>query len=214
MGLCTAQGNLLQQSDGYPSDLTCALALDVAKRSEPRLALAGGPVLVSSHPVLQDRGSPNEPAAAPFGMAMVTAPSPNEPGSMASPSSPVSSTRSIEPRVAGRLVLLHDLSFIERRSQDTRRYLIGFIAALGLVMALITMVVAQLSWRGWVAGVRALLRGEGLHQPDDGSSPPAMELRRSRPTCASACATWRTSTAASQGPRGRLERRAAARAAA
>ena len=29
------------------------------------------------------------------------------------------------------LVLLHDLSFIERRSQDTRRYLIVFIAVLG-----------------------------------------------------------------------------------
>jgi hypothetical protein len=55
----------------------------------------------------------------------------------------------------GRLVLLHDLSFIDRRSQDTRRYLIGLIAALGLVIALITMVVAQLSWRGWVNGVRA-----------------------------------------------------------
>jgi trehalose 6-phosphate synthase len=70
------------------------------------------------------------------------------------------------PRVVlARLVLLHDLSFIERRSQDTRRYLIGLIAALGLVIALITVVVAQLSWRGWVNGVRALLRGEGLVSP-------------------------------------------------
>lgn len=64
-----------------------------------------------------------------------------------------------------RLVLMHDLSFIERRSQDTRRYLVGFIAALGLVLALATMVVAQLSWRGWVKGVRAILRGEGLVSP-------------------------------------------------
>ncbi|MFZ2650448.1 MAG: trehalose-6-phosphate synthase [Burkholderiaceae bacterium] len=67
-------------------------------------------------------------------------------------------------RVAS-LVLLHDMSFIDIRSQDTRRYLIGFIAALGLVIALITVVVAQLSWRGWVAGVRGLLRGEGLLRP-------------------------------------------------
>jgi trehalose 6-phosphate synthase len=65
----------------------------------------------------------------------------------------------------GRLVLVHDLSFIDRRSQDTRRYLIGFIAALGFVIALITMVVAQLSWRGWVNGARALMRGEGLLSP-------------------------------------------------
>ena len=64
-----------------------------------------------------------------------------------------------------KLVVLHDLSFIDRRSQDTRRYLLLFIAALGLTIALITVVVAQLSWRGWVSGVRGLLRGEGLLRP-------------------------------------------------
>ncbi|MEP7056825.1 MAG: trehalose-6-phosphate synthase [Caldimonas sp.] len=63
------------------------------------------------------------------------------------------------------LVLLHDLSFIERRSQDTRQYLIALIAVLGAVIALITVVVAQISWRGWVSGARALLRGEGLIRP-------------------------------------------------
>lgn len=63
------------------------------------------------------------------------------------------------------VVLLHDLSFVDRRSQDTRRYLIALIAGLGLAMALITMVVAQLSWRGWVNGVRAIMRGEGLLSP-------------------------------------------------
>lgn len=81
----------------------------------------------------------------------------------------------------GHLVLLHDLSFIERRSQDTRQYLIILIAGLGVVIAAITVVVAQLSWRGWVAGTRALLRGEGLLRPL-ASAPPelaplATELR-------------------------------------
>jgi len=71
------------------------------------------------------------------------------------------------------LVLLHDMSFIERRSQDTRRYLIIAIAALGVVIAMITVVVAQLSWRGWVSGARALLRGEGLLRP---LLPPTPEL--------------------------------------
>ena len=69
---------------------------------------------------------------------------------------------------AGRLadlVILHDLSFIERRSQDTQKYLIVLIAGLGLTMAIITVIVAQLSWRGWVSGARALLRGEGLLKP-------------------------------------------------
>jgi len=36
------------------------------------------------------------------------------------------------------LVILHDLSFIERRSQDTQKYLIVLIAGLGLTMAIIT----------------------------------------------------------------------------
>ena len=81
---------------------------------------------------------------------------------------------------SGDLVLLHDLSFIDRRSQDTRQYLIIFIVALGLTVALITMVVAQLSWRGWVSGIRGLLRGEGLLRPTAMSSdlaPIAAELR-------------------------------------
>jgi len=74
------------------------------------------------------------------------------------------------------LVLLHDLSFVDRRSLDTRRYLIVLISCLGLAIALITMVVAQLSWRGWVSGVRAIMRGEGLLSPmlgpGNGNSPP------------------------------------------
>ena len=71
----------------------------------------------------------------------------------------------------GTLVLMHDLSFIERRSQDTRQYLIILIAALGVAIALVTVVVAQLSWRGWVSGARALLRGEGLVRPLMAPSP-------------------------------------------
>jgi len=65
----------------------------------------------------------------------------------------------------GDLVLLHDMSFIERRSLETRQYLIILIAALGAAIAIVTVVVAQLSWRGWVSGVRALLRGEALSRP-------------------------------------------------
>jgi alpha,alpha-trehalose-phosphate synthase [UDP-forming] len=73
----------------------------------------------------------------------------------------------------GELVLMHDLSFIERRSQDTRKYLIILIAGLGGAMALVTVIVAQLSWRGWVSGAQALLRGEGLVRP---LVPPSPEL--------------------------------------
>ena len=73
------------------------------------------------------------------------------------------------------LVLVHDMSFVDRRSAETRRYLFYFFIALGLAIALITVVIAQLSWRGWVAGIRALLRGEGIVRPSSPRGAP--ELR-------------------------------------
>ncbi len=65
----------------------------------------------------------------------------------------------------GRLILVHDMSFVERRSAETRKYLFYFFLGLGTTVSLITVVIAQLSWRGWVQGLRALLRGEGLFRP-------------------------------------------------
>jgi trehalose 6-phosphate synthase len=70
---------------------------------------------------------------------------------------------------AGTLVLVHDMSFVARRSAETRKYLFYFFVGLGTMVSLITVVIAQLSWRGWVHGLRALLRGEGLVRPADGS---------------------------------------------
>ncbi|MGE5161974.1 MAG: alpha,alpha-trehalose-phosphate synthase (UDP-forming) [Betaproteobacteria bacterium] len=63
------------------------------------------------------------------------------------------------------LLLVHDLSFVERRSQDTRYYVIILFTVLGMLLALISMLVAHMSWRGWVAGVRAMLQGEGVIRP-------------------------------------------------
>ncbi|MEQ8253480.1 MAG: trehalose-6-phosphate synthase [Smithellaceae bacterium] len=65
----------------------------------------------------------------------------------------------------GSLILLHDMSFVEIRSADTRKYIIIMFAVIGLVISLITVLVAHLSWRGWMHGVRALLRGEKIVQP-------------------------------------------------
>jgi len=65
----------------------------------------------------------------------------------------------------GWLALVHDMSFIERRNEETRQYLFYFFIALGASIALITVVIAQISWRGWVRGLRSLLRGEGLLRP-------------------------------------------------
>ncbi|MGH7567412.1 MAG: alpha,alpha-trehalose-phosphate synthase (UDP-forming) [Gemmatimonadales bacterium] len=80
-----------------------------------------------------------------------------------------------EGAAAGKLVLVHDMSFVARRSEETRKYLFLFFVGLGVTVSFITVVIAQLSWRGWVQGLRALLRGEGLLRPSD--QPEVPELR-------------------------------------
>lgn len=65
----------------------------------------------------------------------------------------------------GQLVLIHDLSFIQKRSADTKAYIVYLFAALGAVIALLTVFIAQLSWKGWIKGLRAVLKGEGLLRP-------------------------------------------------
>src|SRR5688572_19985498 len=72
-----------------------------------------------------------------------------------------------EDRPAGDLVLLHDMSFVTRRSEETRRYVFALFVGLGVIVSLLTVVIAQLSWRGWEKGVRALMRGEGLLRASD-----------------------------------------------
>ena len=73
---------------------------------------------------------------------------------------------------AGQLVLVHDMSFISRRSEETKLYIFYVFLALAGVVSLITVIIAQLSWRGWMSGMRSLLRGEGLlRQPELASEP-------------------------------------------
>ena len=77
----------------------------------------------------------------------------------------------------GKLVMVSDMSYIESRSEDTRKYTILLFLVLGVVTSLVTVLVAHLSWRGWIAGVRAMLRGEGVLRPFssmDGMGPAPM----------------------------------------
>ncbi len=71
----------------------------------------------------------------------------------------------------GKLVMVSDMSFIEARSEDTRKYAIVLFVVMGVVISLITVLVAHLSWRGWIAGVQAMLRGEGVLRPFEGMRP-------------------------------------------
>jgi hypothetical protein len=141
IGLCRTDGRLLQRTDPFPSSLT----LRSRRRSWPRSPTLvwiwpGGNVHVGVHEVVAQR-RPVDAAATPFSDPSRTVrwiwrppPSPRpDLGPRQKPSLRRRLDRAHE--LVARLVLLHDLSFIERRSQDTRRYLIGLITALGLVIA-------------------------------------------------------------------------------
>jgi len=78
-------------------------------------------------------------------------------------------------QAAGRLVLVHDMSFIERRSEVTKNYIIGLFALVACIVSLITVLIAHLSWRGWIDGVREMLRGELLRRsPKNSARAPEM----------------------------------------
>jgi trehalose 6-phosphate synthase len=64
----------------------------------------------------------------------------------------------------GKLILVHDMNFVERRANDTKKYVIGIFALLAVVIFFITTVIAHLSWQGWISGVKRLMRGEIMNQ--------------------------------------------------
>ncbi|KIF81489.1 alpha,alpha-trehalose-phosphate synthase (UDP-forming) [Noviherbaspirillum autotrophicum] len=77
-----------------------------------------------------------------------------------------------EGRSLGTLILAHDMSFIERRSADTKNYVITLFAVLTLLISLVTVFIAHLSWRNWVSSMKGILRGEIGPRPQQQSTPP------------------------------------------
>ncbi len=65
----------------------------------------------------------------------------------------------------GFLVLVHDLSFAERREAKSRQFLLLAFGFLALAASAVTMVAARLSWRGWSRELRRFIRG-GTHRPE------------------------------------------------
>jgi trehalose 6-phosphate synthase len=59
----------------------------------------------------------------------------------------------------GFVVLVHDLSFVERREAKTQQFLLLAFGFLALAASAVTVIAARLAWRGWNAEIRRLLRG-------------------------------------------------------
>lgn len=69
--------------------------------------------------------------------------------------SPRASRGSIE---KGSLVIVHDMSYAEHRSIETRRYLFWAVFGVSVLAALITMIVARVTFSRWVLGLRDYVR--------------------------------------------------------
>jgi len=76
------------------------------------------------------------------------------------------------------LVVIHDMSFAQRRSDATKRYLFYLIAAIAVIVSLITVVIAEFSWRGWMRGVRTLLRHRGTPEANAARRPELAPVAR------------------------------------
>jgi trehalose 6-phosphate synthase len=61
---------------------------------------------------------------------------------------------------AGLVVLIHDLSFVERRESRTQVFLLVSFGLLALLASVVTLVTMRLSWRGWSDALRRLARGD------------------------------------------------------
>jgi len=69
-------------------------------------------------------------------------------------------------RALGFIILIHDLSYAERREAATRRFVFFSFGFLALLASVVTIVVARFSWRGWSAEIRRLARGEQPKRPE------------------------------------------------
>ncbi len=59
----------------------------------------------------------------------------------------------------GAVILVHDLSYLERREASTRNFLLAAFFVLALVAAGVTLLAARLAWRGWTRQLRRALEG-------------------------------------------------------
>lgn len=69
-------------------------------------------------------------------------------------------------KTLGFVVLVHDMSFVERRENATRNFLLLAFGILGLSAAIITMVAARLYWYNWNKKLRLQLKGETAQRPE------------------------------------------------
>ncbi|MBS0308998.1 MAG: trehalose-6-phosphate synthase [Proteobacteria bacterium] len=90
-------------------------------------------------------------------------------GSMHVMESPVQ----IDTQYLGKLILVHDMKFIDHRNADARKYVIALFVVLALIMSLLTVIIAHLSWRGVIHAVKEMLRKDARRRSLFGFNEPS-----------------------------------------
>src|SRR6266513_487082 len=66
----------------------------------------------------------------------------------------------------GFVVLVHDLSYAERREARTQQFLVIAFVILAVAASAVTIFTERVSWRGWIEEIRRLARGVALRGPE------------------------------------------------
>lgn len=59
---------------------------------------------------------------------------------------------------AGYLLIVHDMAYVERRSENTQHYVLWFVIGISLLAALVTVAVARLTLSRWMLSIRDFVR--------------------------------------------------------
>ena len=66
----------------------------------------------------------------------------------------------------GFVALLHDLSFVQRREETMRRFLLAAFGVLAACASVVTVVAARLSWRSWSNEMPEIPHRRDGHTPE------------------------------------------------
>jgi trehalose 6-phosphate synthase len=133
---CTTDLKLVARTPEYPERFKCA---DIAPHLQPKA---------------------DAPPGAPWNLWRSTAALPG--GKVHLSAIPVGD----EKGTLGFVVLVHDMSFIGRREETLRQFLLAAFGVLALAASIVTAVAARLSWRSWSNEIRGLLKSGRREQPE------------------------------------------------
>jgi trehalose-6-phosphate synthase len=136
IGYCAAPGAPKYVSKDFPSDIQCPPGTITAPRFT-RKSIKGGPVMVALFPISPASADTVSPDAA-EGSPTAAQQAPQEPNA--------------------KLIIVHDMSFAEQRSEQTKHYLLWFVIGISLLAAVITMLVARFTLSRWIGGLRDYVR--------------------------------------------------------